>query len=282
MNFRFWENWDARVRRWLWQRSWMQLENPDEVRTLMRDLHYQGQLSASVLNMLEGAFNLSRMRASEIMIPRSEMKVIRVNASRADVVESVMQHGHSRYPVIDDDRDVVDGILLAKDVLTRMREGDDREFSIKDMMLPPHTLPESKRLSLLLQDFQQKRSHMGIVINEYGEAAGLVTIEDVLEEIVGEIEDEHDREVESPTIRSTGDGHHEVQATMTVDDFNAHFGSSLDAEGQETVGGLVLKHFGYLPAVEERTEVEPFVFTVARVSDRRIRLLDVSRVSSEQ
>ena len=204
--------------------------------------------------------------------------MIQINASRTDVVKSVVQYGHSRYPVIDDDRDVVEGILLAKDVLTRVREADGREFSIKDMMLPPHALPESKRLSSLLQDFQHKRSHMGIVINEYGEAAGLVTIEDVLEEIVGEIEDEHDREeTDLPAIRSVGEEHYEVQAMVPVMAFNHHFRSSLDAEGQETVGGLVLKRFGYLPAVEERVEIDRFLFTVVRVSDRRIRLLDVSQ-----
>jgi len=132
----------------------------------------------------------------------------------------------------------------------------------------------------LLRDFQHKRSHMGIVINEYGEAAGLVTIEDVLEEIVGEIEDEHDREIESPSIRVVGEGHHEVNATVSIADFNRHFKSSLDSVGQETIGGLVLKRIGHLPAIEERVEIERFVFTVVRVSDRRIRLLDVSQAPS--
>ena len=276
MKLKFWENPGGRIRRWVWQRYWLQPKSLDEARTLIRELHWRGLLSESLRNMLEGAFNISRIRASDIMIPRSEMKVIQIDASRADVIESIVRHGHSRYPVIDDDLGVVEGILLAKDVLTRVGAADDREFSIKDMMLPPHTLPESKRLSSLLRDFQHKHSHMGIVINEYGEAAGLVTIEDVLEEIVGEIEDEHDREVESPAIRVVGDGHYEVQAIMPVEDFNQHFKSSLDAAGQETIGGLVLKQIGYLPAVEEQVEIDQFLFTVMRVSDRRIRLLDVS------
>ena len=279
MKLKFWENPGGRFRRWVWQRYWLQPKSLDEARTLIRELHWRSLLSESLRNMLEGAFNISRIRASDIMIPRSEMNVIQIDASRADVIESIVQHGHSRYPVIDDDLGVVEGILLAKDVLTRVGAADDREFSIKDMMLPPHTLPESKRLSSLLRDFQHKHSHMGIVINEYGEAAGLVTIEDVLEEIVGEIEDEHDREVESPAIRVVGDGHYEVQATMPVEDFNQHFKSSLDAAGQETIGGLVLKHIGYLPAVEEQVEIDRFLFTVMRVSDRRIRLLDVTPAS---
>ena len=243
---------------------------------MIREFHWRGLLSESLRNMLEGAFNISRLRASDIMIPRSEMKVIQIDESRKDVIESVIQHGHSRYPVIDGDRGVVEGILLAKDVLTRMGDSEDRTFLIKDLMLPPHTLPESKRLSSLLRDFQHKRSHMGIVINEYGEASGLVTIEDVLEEIVGEIEDEHDREIESPSIRIVGEGHHEVHATVSIADFNKHFRSSLDPAGQETIGGLVLKRIGHLPAIEEQVKIERFVFTVVKVSDRRIRLLDVS------
>ena len=279
MNLKFWQGFGSRVRHWMWRQYWLQPKTVDEVRTLIRELHWRDLLSESLRNMLEGAFNISRIRASDIMIPRSEMKVIQINSSHADVVRNVVEHGHSRYPVIDDDRGVVEGILLAKDVLTRIEGKDGREFSIKDMMLPPHTLPESKRLSSLLRDFQCKRSHMGIVINEYGEAAGLVTIEDVLEEIVGEIEDEHDREMQSPAIRAVGEGHHEVEATVAVMDFNQYFNSSLDAAGQETIGGLVLNRMGYLPAVEEKVEVGEFAFTVIRVSDRRIRLLDVSKRS---
>ena len=282
MKIKFWQGLDSRGRRWVWRRLWLQPKNQDEARTLLRELHWRGLLSESLRNMLEGAFNISRLRASDIMIPRSEMKVIQIDASRKDVIGSVIQHGHSRYPVIDDDRGVVEGILLAKDVLTRVGDSEGRDFSIKDMMLPPHTLPESKRLSSLLRDFQRKRSHMGIVINEYGEAAGLVTIEDVLEEIVGEIEDEHDREMESPSIRAVGEGHHEVNATVPIADFNEHFKVSLDSVGQETIGGLVLKKIGHLPAIEEQVEIERFVFTVVRVSDRRIRLLDVSQAPSRR
>ena len=281
MKIKFWRNLDSRIRRWMWRRVWLQPKNQDEARTLIREFHWRDLLSESLRNMLEGAFNISRLRASDIMIPRSEMKVIQIDASRKDVIESIIQHGHSRYPVIDDDRGMVEGILLAKDVLTWVGT-TDRDFSIKDMMLPPHTLPESKRLSSLLRDFQHKRSHMGIVINEYGEAAGLVTIEDVLEEIVGEIEDEHDREMESPSIRAVGEGHHEVNATVPIADFNRHFKSSLDPVGQETIGGLVLKRIGHLPAIEEQVEIERFMFTVVRVSDRRIRLLDVSRTPSRR
>ncbi len=244
---------------------------------MIRELYGRGALSESLRNMFEGAFNISRLRASDIMIPRSEMKMIQADASREDVIENVKRYGHSRYPVMGDDRGMVEGILLAKDVLTRVENSERSEFSIKDMMLPPNLFPESKRLSALLRDFQRKRIHMGIVINEYGEAAGLVTIEDVLEEIVGEIEDEHDREMESPLVRAVGEGHYEVNAAMPITDFNERFKSSLDPDGQETVGGMVLKKMGHLPAIEEKVEVGRLVFTVIKVKDRRIRLLDVSR-----
>ncbi len=280
MKTKSWRQFDSRIRRWIWRKAWLQPKTQDEARTLIRELHWRDLLNESLRNMLEGAFNISRLRASDIMIPRSEMKVIQIGASREDVIDSVIEHGHSRYPVIDDDRGAVEGILLAKDVLTRVRASESRDFSIKDMMLPPHTLPESKRLSSLLRDFQHKRSHMGIVIDEYGQASGLVTIEDVLEEIVGEIEDEHDREMESPSVRVVGEGHHEVKATMSMTDFNQHFRSALDPAGQETIGGLVLKKIGYLPAIEERVEIEGFAFTVVKISDRRIRLLDVSHAPS--
>ena len=280
MNLKFWKNMDSRIRHWVWRRAWLQPKTRDEARTLVREFHWRDVLKESERNMLEGALNMSRLQASDIMIPRSEMNVIQIDASREQVIEHVIQHGHSRYPVIDDDRGAVEGILLAKDVLTRV--SGDRDFSIKDMMLPPHTLPESKRLGSLLEDFRRMRSHMGIVVNEFGAVAGLVTIEDVLEEIVGEIEDEHDREMESDPIRTVGEGHHEVNATVSIADFNQHFKSRLDSAGQETIGGLVLKKIGYLPAVEERAEIEGFVFTVVRVSGRRIRLLDVSLASAEQ
>ena len=267
----------SRLWSWLRQRFWLRPRSQDELRAQLRELHTAGLLDDRLLEMLEGVFNISRLRAADIMIPRPDMNVVKVDASRGDVLERIARHGHSRYPVIDDDRGEVEGILLGKDVLTRASAADGG-FSVKDLMLPVHTLPESRRLGALLGDFQRKRLHMGIVVNEYGEAAGLVTIEDVLEEIVGEIEDEHDPETESPRIRAVGGEDYQVAAGAPLEDFRTHFGAALDGGGARTVGGLVMRRCGRLPRIDEQVEIDGFRFTVTRVSGRRLRALVVRRL----
>ena len=263
-----------RLRDWLLQRRfWLRPESRDELRAQLRELHAGGLLDERLLQMLEGAFNISRLRAADIMIRRPDMNVVRLDAAREDVLAQVAASGHSRYPVIDDDRGEVEGILLAKDVLTRAAAA----FSVKDLMLPAHTLPENRRLGALLADFQSERLHMGIVVNEYGEAAGLVTIEDILEEIVGEIRDEHDRETAPDRIRAVGGDEYEVAATASLEDFRRHFGAALDAGDAKTVGALVLQHCGRLPRIGDQVELGGFRFTVARVTGRRLRALTVRR-----
>ena len=276
MKWAFWRNdWHRRFRSWMRGQAWCQPQDLEEARVQMREFHSLGLVDSGLLGMLEGVLNVDRMRVEDIMIPRPSMDVVPVEATREDILREVAKHGHSRYPVIDGDRGVVEGILLAKGLLTRLSEDENTELSIKDLMLPPHIVPKSKRLGALLKDFQNLRSHMAIVVNEYGEAAGLITIEDVLEEIVGEIEDEHDKEEELPAIRVTGDHHYEVPASVTVNDFNKHFNAKLDSEGRNTIGGLVFTHVGHLPTVDTRVQIDSFQFTVLRVSGRRIRLLDV-------
>ncbi len=267
------------LRYWFWQRQWFMPQSPDEARALVLSLSRNQHLDDSLCSVLENAFNISRMRVSDIMIPRPDMIVIETDASRKSVIEKVAKHGHSRYPVIDGDRSSVVGVLLAKDVLMRHQEtGAREEFSVKDLMLPPQTFPGSKRLSDLLKDFRTTRSHMGIVVNEYNEAAGLVTIEDVLEEIVGEIEDEHDREAEIKKIRLLGDGRYQIEPTVPLEDFNEHFNVTLQAGRRATIGELVLQRLGHFPTFEEQVEIDTFKFTVTRLSGRRIRL-EVSRNS---
>ena len=265
---------------WLRRRFWLRPKSQDELRIQLRELHAAGLVEDRLLEMLEGVFNISRLRAADIMIPRPDMNVVQVDASRRDVLEQVARHGHSRYPVIDDDRGEVEGILLAKDVLTRASAAGS-DFSVKALMLPARTLPESKRLGALLGDFQRKRLHMGIVVNEYGEAAGLVTIEDILEEIVGEIADEHDRETAIPRIRAVGGDHYEVAASVPLEDFRGHFGVALEAGDVKTVGGLMLRRCGRLPRVDEQIEIEGFRFTVTQVSGRRLRALTVRRLPAD-
>lgn len=274
-----------RLRGWLWRRAWLRPKTRDEARTLVRGLNGEDLLDDSLCEMLEGAFNISSLCAADIMIPRADMKVVSIEASRQDVVAQITECGHSRYPVTDSDRSDVVGILLAKDVLTRTAAGPGQpEFSIKGMMLPPQRFPESRRLSDLLRDFQATHSHMGIIMNEYSEAAGLVTIEDVLEEIVGEIADEHDRhqDSESERIRTVDKarGRYAIVPTVPVDEFNQHFNAAFDAEAHATIGGLVLQRIGHFPAVNEQVEIEGFRFTVARVSGQRIRLLDLEAPAS--
>ncbi len=263
------------LRQWLWRRPWLLPRKIEEVRVLLRGLRKTGAVDAELHEVLDRVFNISRLRASDIMIPRSEMQVFESNATREEVIETITQCGHSRYPVIaEGDRGVVIGVLLAKDVLTRRGEMD-REFSVKDLMLPAHKCPESRHLNLLLSDFQKNHIHMGIVVNEYGEAAGLVTIEDVLEEIVGEIRDEHDPEEAAESIRAIGDGHHVIEASTTVSDFNGHFQAALDSEHHSTIGGLIFEQLGYLPQEEEVVSIGDFQFKVVEVSHRRIRQLEV-------
>ena len=266
----------SRLRRWFWLRP----KSRDELRGQLRELHAGGLLDDRLMEMLEGVFNISRLRAADIMIRRPDMNVVQLDASRRDVLEQVARRGHSRYPVIDGDRGEVEGILLAKDVLTRASAADG-DFSIKALMLDAYTLPESKRLGALLGDFQRERLHMGIVVNEYGEAAGLVPIEDILEEIVGEIADEHDRWTERPRIRAVGGDDYEVAASVPLEDFREHFGTALEAGDVKTVGGLVLRRCGRLPGVGEQVDIERFRFTVARVSGRRLRALTVRRLPAE-
>ncbi len=263
-----------RLRQWLWQLSWMRPKDRDESRALLRGLHKAGALEDEVHVVTDRMFNISRLCAADIMIPRAEMQVLEESATRHEVVEKIADCGHSRYPVINKSLDSVEGILLAKDVLTQRGE-TTREFAVKDLMLPVRTFPESRKLNLLLSDFQKHRIHMGIVINEYGEAAGLVTIEDVLEEIVGEIADEHDPEERIPEIRASGEGHHVLEATVPIADFNKHFRATLDTSCHNTIGGLIFKEVGYLPDEGEIVSIERFRFKIVQVSHRRIRWLEV-------
>ena len=280
----YWRRLHARLRARLRRHPWICARSLDELRDELRIVHRNGLLDLQGLGMLEGVFNLARLRASEIMIPRSHMKVVAIDASREDVIQQIVEYAHSRYPVIDGDRGAVEGVLLSKDVLTRIGQKPEAEWSVRELMVSPFTLPENRRLTSLLGDFQQKRLHMGIVVNEYGEASGLVTIEDVIEEIVGEIVDEHDSKAPLPSmrIRAVGGGHHELEASVLLEDFCKHFDIAVPEPGVRTVGSLVARHSGHVPQVGEQVQVGDFRFTVTRMSGRRIRRLDVVRLPAER
>lgn len=262
----------SRLQGWLRSHPLLGARSAGELRNEMRRLGGKGILDLQTMNMLEGVFNLARLRASEIMIPRARMKVISIDATREEVLQQIEEHGHSRYPVIDGDRGEVQGILLTKHVLTLIGENPHSGLDIREMMLPPYMLPETRRLTDLLRDFQRHRLHMGIVVNEFGEASGLITIEDVLEEIVGEIADEHDPQgTQSRHISSVGEGHYELEASLLLEDFCKHFGVPILEQGIRTIGGLVARHSDHLLQVGEQVQVGSFLFTVTRVSGRRIR-----------
>ena len=255
-------------------------QDRDALVALLRDAQRRGLLDADVLAILEGALHVSEMQVRDIMIPRSQMVVVRAEAAIDEIVNVVVESGHSRFPVIGASRDEVEGILLAKDLLACRAVEGERSLDLDDAMRPVVYIPESKRLNMLLAEFRANRNHMAIVVDEYGGVSGLVTIEDVLEQIVGEIDDEHDAE-EERYIRRLDNGEYTVKALTPIEDFNAYFGSSFSDEEFDTVGGLVIKAFGHLPKRGEAMDVESVHFRVLRADQRRVHLLRVTARARE-
>ncbi len=227
--------------------------------------------------IMEGALMVSDMQVRDIMIPRAQMVVIDSDHALPDVLSQIVAAGHSRYPVIGDGIDDVIGILLAKDLLPLIRHEGEAP-PIRELMRPFIAVPESKRLNVLLREFRQNRNHMAIVIDEYGGIAGLITIEDVLEEIVGEIEDETDIEEEQP-ISKSGDNEYVVEALTPIEDFNEYFGTLFSDEEFDTIGGLVINAFGQLPSANQSIRLDQFEFTVIDADERRLNTLAVKPAS---
>jgi magnesium and cobalt transporter len=255
------------------------MREPEDRNQLIQLLHSafeRNLLDADALAMIEGALQVSEMSVRDVMIPRSQMDVIDINETPDRFIPHVIATAHSRFPVIDRDRDHVIGTLLAKDLL-RYYAGEE-EFNVRDMLRPAVFVPESKRLNVLLREFRHSRNHMAIVVDEYGGVAGLVTIEDVLEQIVGDIEDEYDfDEVEDNILREKG-GRWRVKAQADIADFNTVFGTAFSDEEHDTVGGLVIGRFGRLPKRGEAVEIDGLRFAVLRADSRRLHLLQVERV----
>jgi magnesium and cobalt transporter len=223
-------------------------------------------------SIIEGAMQVSDMQARDIMIPRAQMAIIKAESSLEDILPQIIRSAHSRYPVIGDNPDDVLGILLVKDLLPQILRTDHNAFDIRDLLRPTVVVPESKRLNVLLREFRQNRNHMAIVIDEYGGVAGLVTIEDVLEEIVGEIEDETDVE-EDHFIRRVGDEEFFVRALTPIENFNDYFDTRFSDEEFDTIGGLVIHAFGHMPARNETTRIDAFEFKVVNADQRKIHSL---------
>ncbi len=251
-------------------------QDKEELITLLRDAEQRSLLATDTLAMIEGAIEIAEMHVRDIMIPRAQMKVLEADELPERLAKYVTETGHSRFPVTGESRDDVQGILLAKDLLEYFTSGaDNSQFNLRDIMRPAVFIPESKRLNVLLREFRTSRNHMAIVVDEYGGVAGLVTIEDVIEQIVGEIDDEYDIDDEV-FIKPREHGVFSVHSITPIEDFNAFFKTNFSDEEFDTIGGLVMQAFGHLPKKGEQLTLGKFDFEVSRADNRRIRTLRVS------
>lgn len=223
-------------------------------------------------SIIHGAMQVADMQARDIMIPRAQMVVIKSESTLEEILPQIIRSAHSRYPVIGDNPDDILGILLAKDLLPQILKKDNADFDIRELLRQTVVVPESKRLNVLLREFRENRNHMAIVIDEYGGVAGLVTIEDVLEEIVGEIEDETDIE-EDQHIRRISDDEFFIKALTPIEDFNDYFKTDFSDEEFDTIGGLVIHAFGHMPARNETTRIDDFEFKIINADQRKIHSL---------
>ena len=250
-------------------------EDRDQLLELLQSSYERNLMDADALAMIEGVLQVSELHARDIMVPRSQMYVVDIHDAPETFLPQVIESGHSRFPVIGESRDDVIGILLAKDLL---RYFAGQEFNVREMLRPAVFIPESKRLNVLLKDFRRNRNHMAIVVDEYGGVAGLVTIEDVLEQIVGDIEDEYDFDETEANILLDRNGLYRVKAQTSIEDFNATFGTTFSDEEYDTVGGLLLSRFGRLPKRGEEIVLDRLRFRVLRADSRRLHSLLVEKL----
>jgi magnesium and cobalt transporter len=250
----------------------------EELVTILREAQERNLFDTSALAMIEGVFQVSELQVRNIMIPRSQMVVVEEEHSVQEMLPTIIESAHSRFPVIGDSRDEVVGILLAKDLLRFLSEKNTEEFNIRDILRSAFIVPESKRLNILLNEFRNTRNHMAIIVDEYGGVSGLVTIEDVLEQIVGDITDEHDLEEHQYITYSEDDKYALVKALTPIEDFNEFFESEFKNSEFDTIGGLVTNHFGHVPKRNESIIIDGFKFEVISADSRRLHLLKVTRV----
>ncbi len=250
--------------------------NREELHEILSEAQERDLIDQDTHAMIEGALEVSELHVRDAMIPRGQMVVVAVEATLQDILPLIVESGHSRFPIVKDDKDEVVGILLAKDLLRCFVDGHD--FCLTELMRPASFIPESKRLSVLLKEFRASRNHMAVVVDEYGGVSGLITIEDVLEEIVGEIDDEHDDD-EIEYIVKTDDGRYTVSALTPIEAFNDYFSASFSDEEFDTIGGLVVGHLGRLPDGGESVLLDGFDFVVLRADNRRLHLLGLAGAS---
>jgi magnesium and cobalt transporter len=262
-------SWLQKLSRFFWEPK-----NLDQVIDSLRRVSQQHVIDAETLAIVEGALSVSQLHARDVMIPRSQVVMVSRDASAEETLTLIAETAHSRFPVIDDDRDDVIGILLAKDLLAAVISAGKFEFNLRELLRPAVFIPESKRLNVLLREFRTRRNHMAIVVDEYGGVAGMITIENVLEQIVGEIDDEHDID-DDAAILQRNDKTYVVKALTSLEDFNEHFHTSWSDDDFDTVGGFVTNQFGHVPERDEQITIDQFQFTVIRSDNRRIHLLEM-------
>jgi magnesium and cobalt transporter len=248
-------------------------QNKKELLDLLHDAVERKLIDPQALEMIEGVMEVTQMQVRDIMIPRSKMVVIDEEDTPQEFIQKIKTSGHSRFPVIGENKDQVIGLLLAKDLIDT--DIHAKNFSLSPFMRTPTFVPESKRLDVLLKEFRQNRNHMAIVIDEYGQVAGLVTIEDVLEEIVGDIADEHDKESQDTAIKKIGEYQYIVPGLTQIEDFNEFFNCELDDDEFDTIGGLITHALGHMPIVADEVIIEPFIFRVLQAEKRRLKTLEV-------
>ncbi len=273
---------EAEKPNWLERLSHFLLREPDDREQLVELLHASFEkslLDADALAMIEGVLQVSETQVRDVMIPRSQMDVIDITQTPEEFIPFVIETAHSRFPVIDDDKNDIIGILLAKDLL-RYYAGED--FDVRDMLRPAVFIPESKRLNVLLKEFRSNRNHIAIVVDEYGGVAGMITIEDVLEQIVGDIEDEYDfDETEDNIIRDT-QGRYRVKALTEIADFNEVLGTDFSDEEFSTIGGLIVSQFGHLPKRGESITFNNLKFTTLRADSRRLHSVLIEEMKATE
>lgn len=273
------------------RRSWLERlsdaftgepKDREDLLSVLKDAQDKDILDGEAFKIIEGAMNVSDMHVRDIMIPRSQMVSVEIDATIQNWLGKIVESGHSRFPVLGENSDEVVGILLAKDLLgLGLQTGfelDDMQARLPSLIRSVNFVPESKRLNVLLKDFRSNRNHMAVVVDEYGQTAGLVTIEDVLEEIVGEIEDEHDDAVDA-NIRPNGSGGFLVQALTPIEDFNEHFATEFSDEEFDTIGGIVMHKFGKVPKRDESITLGDLMVRVINADNRRVRAFEVNRLS---
>lgn len=236
----------------------------------------QGLIEPDTLAMLKGALGVDELQVRDVMIPRSHMVVLSREATADEMLPLIMESGHSRFPVVGEDRDEVEGILLAKDLLQLLTS--DQDLQLSNLLRPAVIIPESKRLNVLLREFRVSKNHMAIVVDEYGGVSGLITIEDVLEEIVGDIDDEHDAEAVED-VQKLEDGGFLIQALATIDDINEALETSFSDDDYDTIGGLVVAEFGRVPEVGEDIEFGGWKFIIRAADERRLHAMEMREIT---